>query len=41
LAQNATGHLLRQTGKGAVNQLFGKKKGKNNNPLDQLKGLFN
>jgi uncharacterized protein involved in outer membrane biogenesis len=41
LAQNATGHLLRQTGKGVVNQLFGKKKGKNNNPLDQLKGLFN
>jgi uncharacterized protein involved in outer membrane biogenesis len=41
LAQNATGHLLRQTGKGVVDKLFGSKKGKNNNPLDQLKGLFN
>ncbi len=41
LAQNATGHLLRQTGKGVVDKLFGGKKGKNNNPLDQLKGLFN
>jgi uncharacterized protein involved in outer membrane biogenesis len=40
LAQNATGHLLRQTGKGVVDKLFGSKKGKNN-PLDQLKGLFN
>ncbi len=39
LAQNATSHLLRQTGKGVVDKLFGGKKGKN--PLDQLKGLFN
>ncbi len=39
LAQNATGHFFRQTGKGVVDKLFGGKKGKN--PLDQLKGLFN
>jgi hypothetical protein len=40
MAQYATSHLLRQTGKGVVDKLFGNKKGKSNNPLDQLKGLF-
>lgn len=41
MAQYATSHLVRQTGKDVVDKLFGKKKnGKNNNPLDQLKGLF-
>ncbi len=42
MAQYATSHLVRQTGKDVVDKLFGNKKnGKNNNPLDQLKGLFN
>ena len=40
MAQYATSHWLKQSGKDVADKLFGKKKGKNN-PLDQLKGLFN